>query len=479
MTRVKSDSDGGQSFLSVVNSDLADVAGFHTTFVEWASRWQRTRRPTAPGLSFRPSDRRSILLQRAGAAASLQPRYVREMSDDTILQPIEGSKHENFGGMDIDVMTAGETRIKRLVYGVGDRWSEHVKPLVGTDQCMHAHVGFIAQAAWLVVSRWCTFDFAPAAVYIEPVTTGGGRDEQSSSFSSTTPTTRSTASASTVNTTTDDGDPSSSTTAARRCVLERDRRRIEISSSSGPTRRSGCRRLPIGTVVGLGAVGAFVDEAVDAELNRAVLGSARHAGAVPFGLSATDLFGVDLGFGGLSDFGRAARQAAAMPGWRLGLPRRRRARSWPGCMVHPFRGPALGPRPCVGLSSGGGARGSGAQTSQPRSLQIRPRWWAISWSSSFDCFGSLVSTQSAASIHLRWRGWSDTGTSAESPIVVPSIAAFGPSRDHPHVAAFEGPEMSRGSGGEVSPFRDRRNQIRVVHITSDNGFGAHSKGALR
>jgi hypothetical protein len=92
------------------------------------------------------------------------------MSDDTILQPIEGSHHQNFGGMDIDVMTAGETRIKRLVYGVGGRWSEHIKPLVGTDQCMHAHVGFIAQGRLAgEYPDGCTFDFtAPQAVYIEP-----------------------------------------------------------------------------------------------------------------------------------------------------------------------------------------------------------------------------------------------------------------------------------------------------------------------
>jgi hypothetical protein len=92
------------------------------------------------------------------------------MSDDTILQPIQGSQHQNFAGMEIDVMTAGETRIKRLVYGVGGRWSEHVKPLVGTDQCMHAHVGFIAQGRLAgEYPDGCTFDFtAPQAVYIEP-----------------------------------------------------------------------------------------------------------------------------------------------------------------------------------------------------------------------------------------------------------------------------------------------------------------------
>jgi hypothetical protein len=35
MTRVKTNSEGGQSFLSVVNSDL-QIAGFQSTFEEWA-----------------------------------------------------------------------------------------------------------------------------------------------------------------------------------------------------------------------------------------------------------------------------------------------------------------------------------------------------------------------------------------------------------------------------------------------------------
>ena len=35
MTRVKTDSAGGQSFLSIVNSDLK-IAGFQSTFEEWA-----------------------------------------------------------------------------------------------------------------------------------------------------------------------------------------------------------------------------------------------------------------------------------------------------------------------------------------------------------------------------------------------------------------------------------------------------------
>lgn len=53
------------------------------------------------------------------------------MSEDPLLQPIAGAEHREFAGLEIDVMAAGETRVKRLVHGVGGRWSEHVKPHVG------------------------------------------------------------------------------------------------------------------------------------------------------------------------------------------------------------------------------------------------------------------------------------------------------------------------------------------------------------
>jgi hypothetical protein len=40
---------------------------------------------------------------------------------------------------------AGEGRVKRMIYPPGYSWSKHTKPYVGTDYCMHAHVGFLVQ----------------------------------------------------------------------------------------------------------------------------------------------------------------------------------------------------------------------------------------------------------------------------------------------------------------------------------------------
>jgi hypothetical protein len=64
---------------------------------------------------------------------------------DQLLAPIAGSQHMEVGGATIDIVPAGHARVKRIVYRPGFRWSTNMKPIVDTDLCMHAHVGFLAQ----------------------------------------------------------------------------------------------------------------------------------------------------------------------------------------------------------------------------------------------------------------------------------------------------------------------------------------------
>ena len=49
------------------------------------------------------------------------------------------------GGVQVDVFRAGCGRVKRSIYPPGFRWSTHLKPVIGTDWCAHAHIGFIAR----------------------------------------------------------------------------------------------------------------------------------------------------------------------------------------------------------------------------------------------------------------------------------------------------------------------------------------------
>jgi hypothetical protein len=89
---------------------------------------------------------------------------------DPLVAPIEGAESREAGGVQVDVVPAGNGRVKRAIYPPGFRWSERMRPVVGTELCMHAHVGFLAQGA--IAGRYadgCEFAYAaPAVVVLEP-----------------------------------------------------------------------------------------------------------------------------------------------------------------------------------------------------------------------------------------------------------------------------------------------------------------------
>lgn len=89
---------------------------------------------------------------------------------DALTAPMSGADGREIGGVRIDVGQAGRGRVKRVIYKPGFRWSTHMKPIVGTDLCMHAHVGFIARGRIKVqYADGCTAEFsAPQVVAIEP-----------------------------------------------------------------------------------------------------------------------------------------------------------------------------------------------------------------------------------------------------------------------------------------------------------------------
>ncbi len=89
---------------------------------------------------------------------------------DPLLAPIKGADSRVVGGVQVDVAPAGNGRIKRVIYQPGFRWSTHMKSQVGTDLCMHAHVGFIARGKIAVrYGDGTTAEFAaPAVVAVDP-----------------------------------------------------------------------------------------------------------------------------------------------------------------------------------------------------------------------------------------------------------------------------------------------------------------------
>lgn len=89
---------------------------------------------------------------------------------DVLLAPMEGTEHRELGGVEMDIASAGNCRVKRVVYPVGFRWSKDIKPVVGTDLCMHAHVGFLARGQiHMEFADGCVLEYqAPQVVSIEP-----------------------------------------------------------------------------------------------------------------------------------------------------------------------------------------------------------------------------------------------------------------------------------------------------------------------
>ena len=89
---------------------------------------------------------------------------------DPLLAAVQGAERREIGHVLLDVGRAGEARVKRMVYPVGFRWSVDMKPIVGTDLCMHAHVGFLARGEiHIEYADGCVIEHkAPQIVAIEP-----------------------------------------------------------------------------------------------------------------------------------------------------------------------------------------------------------------------------------------------------------------------------------------------------------------------
>ena len=91
-------------------------------------------------------------------------------TDDPLLAPMKDADHREVAGVQIDMIRAGTGRIRRVIYPAGFRWSTNMKTIVGTERCMHAHVGFIVCGEIEIqYADGCTLRFtAPQAVVIEP-----------------------------------------------------------------------------------------------------------------------------------------------------------------------------------------------------------------------------------------------------------------------------------------------------------------------
>jgi hypothetical protein len=116
---------------------------------------------------------------RKSVKAATRPRTRRRVAPraakvkrtfDPLLADVRGAELREIGNVRLEVGRAGSARVKRMIYPPGFRWSVDMKPIVGTDLCMHAHVGFLARGQIHVeYADGCIVEHeAPQIVAIEP-----------------------------------------------------------------------------------------------------------------------------------------------------------------------------------------------------------------------------------------------------------------------------------------------------------------------
>lgn len=74
---------------------------------------------------------------------------------------------DNMGRM--AVVTLGDTTMGRGEFEPGWRWSEHVKPLAGTDSCQAAHTGVVLEGRLVVkMDDGAQMEFGPGDAFYMP-----------------------------------------------------------------------------------------------------------------------------------------------------------------------------------------------------------------------------------------------------------------------------------------------------------------------
>ena len=116
----------------------------------------RSRKPARP--ANKPVPKARAAMRRAAPAV------------DALLAPVKGATRRDFGHVQLEVGRAGAARVKRMIYPAGFHWAADMKPVVGTDLCMHAHVGFLARGEiHIEYADGCIVEHkAPQIVAIEP-----------------------------------------------------------------------------------------------------------------------------------------------------------------------------------------------------------------------------------------------------------------------------------------------------------------------
>jgi quercetin dioxygenase-like cupin family protein len=85
--------------------------------------------------------------------------------------PIESGEHRPFKDAkgQLDVVETGTGMVGRATFEPGWKWSEHVKPIAGTDSCQAPHMGYVISGRMhIVMDDGTEEDFGPGDLMIAP-----------------------------------------------------------------------------------------------------------------------------------------------------------------------------------------------------------------------------------------------------------------------------------------------------------------------
>jgi hypothetical protein len=128
------------------------------------------RRPKAGRQKAGRQKARTKVARPKAKAARPKATAARPKAFDALLAPVKGATKRNIGHVQLEVGRAGAARVKRMIYPPGFHWAVDMKPNVGTELCMHAHVGFLARGEiHIEYADGCIVEHkAPQIVAIDP-----------------------------------------------------------------------------------------------------------------------------------------------------------------------------------------------------------------------------------------------------------------------------------------------------------------------
>jgi len=131
---------------------------------------KRVTRPTARRSATKRAAKKAPRKVTARKATRRKAAARKAARPSEIFAPVVGAERREIGHVLLEVGKAGAARVKRMVYPVGFRWSVDMKPVVGTELCMHAHVGFLVHGEiHIEYPDGCVIEHrAPQIVAIEP-----------------------------------------------------------------------------------------------------------------------------------------------------------------------------------------------------------------------------------------------------------------------------------------------------------------------